>query len=155
MSKMKIGDTDVEFEPSAEGAEFTIGEHKVQVDSQGQLIGAQAFGNTFEKVDGGMKITRPDGSSMTMHENGEVTVANLIPKSIGIKDLSEVESCSVQATGHTRTHRITFVNGGHVEVIYGPDGKFSSLSGNNIQQSISKDNEILLSQGNKASGTVN
>lgn len=155
MSKTKIGDTEFGVEAIQDGAEFTIGDSKVQVDSQGQLIGAQAFGNIIECVDGGIKVTRPDGSTMTLDKDGKTTIEDLTPKSIGIKDLAEIELYTVTVSDQSRIHRIDFVNGGNCEVSYTPSGTFSSLSGSNVQQSINKDNEILISQGEKASGTVN
>ena len=155
MTKTKIGDTGLEFEQLAEGGEFTAGETKVQVDSRGGLIGAQAFGNVIERTADGMKITRPDGSTMIMREDGGLSIQNITPKSVGIKDLADVESYTVRTDDQGSTHKINFVTGGHVEVNYAPDGKFTSLSGSNVQQSINVDNEILLGQGDKPSSAVN
>jgi hypothetical protein len=64
--------------------------------NKGNFIGGQVFGNLVEKVEGGIKITRPDGVKMIMHDVGGVTIENLIPKSAGVRNLSEIESLAVR-----------------------------------------------------------
>lgn len=154
MSKDKTGITGVEAKALPEGSELTIGENKVQLDHQGNFVGATAFGNVLAVVDGEMRITRPDGSVMIINETGGVTIQNLMPKSVGIQDLSKVESYVVQEKAEGVVHRVDFVGGGHLEATYTQTGAFVKLSGNNIVQSINNDNEILVSQGNSASGPV-
>ena len=155
MTKKKIGDTDFEFEQLADGAEISAAGTKVQIDNNGDFVSAKAFGNLMEKTADGMRITRPDGSTMTIHDDGSISVDNLIPKSVGIRDLSEIESYTIQNSAQGQLHKILFVNGGSLEVIYTNEGKFASLSGQNIQQTVTNDNEIFLSQGNKTTGTMN
>lgn len=154
MSKHKVGGTDVEIEGGLDGSELTIGENKVKLDKEGNFVGAEAFGNIMEKIEGGMKITRPDGSVMIMHDSGGVSIEKLVPESVGIKNLAEVESYEIRETDEGRVHRVNFVGGGHVETTYLENGTFVSLSGNNVLQSISNKNEILISQGT-ASATPN
>lgn len=154
MIKHKLGDTDVEVEASPDGAEVTVGESKVQLDNNGNIVGAQAFGTHMERVEGGMKITRPDGSVMIMHDSGGVTMQNLTPKSVGIKDLTQVKSHSVDETAEGCVHRIDFVGGGYFETTYSKIGIFVSMTGNNVSQSINNENEILVGQGTAASGQV-
>ena len=154
MSKQKIGETGVEFEAGPDGAELTAGDSTVKLDREGNFIGAEAFGNVMEKVEGGMKITRPDGSVMLVHDTGGVTIENLTPKSVGVKSLADIASYVVRQEGQLSIHRIEFVNGGHVEVSYAPNGAVTGCSGHNISQTISKDNEILYGTGDSSSGAV-
>ncbi|MDD2102451.1 hypothetical protein [Pseudomonas putida] len=98
-----------------------------------------------------MKVTRPDGATMVMRD-GSVTIENLVPKSIGIRNLSEIESFAVRTQDQTRIFRIDFVGGGHVEVTYAHDGQVREVTGQNLQQTISKDNAIIVSQGDSSTG---
>ncbi|MNO04249.1 hypothetical protein D3C81_2252230 [compost metagenome] len=45
-----------------------------------------------------------------------------------------------------------FVGGGHVEVTYAHDGQVKEVTGQNLQQTISKDNAIIVSQGDSSTG---
>lgn len=153
MNKKVISGADVEIEPGPNGTEFKIGENTVKVDNSGNLIGAEAFGNVIEKVAGGMKITRPDGSVMTMHETGGMSIENFTAKSVGVKNLADIVSYVVREEGHVRIHRIDFINDSHVEVSYALDGSVMGLSGYNLTQNINKEGEILCSPGNSKSGS--
>ncbi|MFS2200876.1 hypothetical protein [Pseudomonas sp. Pseusp3] len=62
-----------------------------------------------------MKITRPDGATIIMNDGG-VSIENLIPKSVGIRDLSHIESFTVRIEDQVRIYRMDFFGGGHVEV---------------------------------------
>lgn len=154
MSKEKVDDASIEFEGESNGTELTVGDSTVKLDSEGNVISAEAYGNVLESVDGGMKITRPDGSVMVVDENGGLTIHNLSPKTVGIQNLAEILSYVVREENQSRIHHIDFINGGHVEVIYAPNGKLASCSGNNITQTISKDNEILYGSGDLSSDIV-
>lgn len=154
MSKHKIGEAEVETEAEAEVREVAVGEATVRVDNSGNFMGAEVFGNVMEKVEGGMKITRPDGSVMMVHDEGGVTIEKLTPKSVGIKNLADIASHVVREDGQLRIHRIEFVNGGYFEVSYAPNGAVVGCSGHNLSQSINKDNEILYEAGDSASGAV-
>ena len=98
-----------------------------------------------------MKVTRPDGATMVMREGG-VTIENIVPKSIGIRNLSEIESFAVRTQDQTRIYRVDFFGGGHVEVTYAQDGQVMEVTGQNLIHSLSKDNEIIVSQGDSATG---
>lgn len=112
------------------------------------------FGSVAEKIEGGMKITRPDGVTMIMHDGGGVTIENLIPKSVGIRDVSEIESFAVRTVEQTRICRIDFFGGGHVEIAYSQDGQVMGVNGQNLKQTITKDDEVIVSQGDSASGQM-
>jgi len=117
------------------------------------VFSGKVHGHVIEKIKGGMKVTRPDGSTIILND-GEVTIENLVPKSVGIRSLSEIESFAVRTQDQTRIFRLDFIGGGHVEVTYAQDGRVMGVTGQNIKQSITKDNEIIVSQGDSASVQV-
>lgn len=100
-----------------------------------------------------MKVTRRDGATIVMRE-GSVTIESFAPKSVGIRDLSKIESFAVRAVAQTRITRIGFIGGGHVEVTYSQDNQVMEVTGRNLKQTISKDNEIFVRQGDSACGQV-
>jgi hypothetical protein len=55
--------------------------------------------------------------------DGEITIENLVPKSVGFRNLSEIESFAVRTVGQTRIYRVDFFGDGHIEVAYSQDGK--------------------------------
>jgi len=146
MTKKTIDGVDFEFKPGPDGLmEVMFQGQKVKIDKNGQLVGAEAFGNKIEKIDGGMKVTRADGVATIMHDDGNVTIENLVPKSVGITSLGDIESYSIRPTDDTLVHRIEFKNGGHVEVTYRSNGDVAGFSGSKINQNISADSEIMIS----------
>ena len=154
MTKLKAGKINVEFEAAPPGAETTADDGYVQVDREGNFVGAQVSGSVVEKVEGGMKVTRPDGARVFLHEAGYITIENMTPKSVGIEELFEIESFAMRTVDELRIYRVEYFGGGYVEVTYSPEGQVIGLIGHNIKQSISKDNEILVRQGDSASGQV-
>ena len=154
MTKLKTGKINEEFEADPQGAETTTDDCYVQVDQEGNVLSAQVCGSVVEKVDGGIKVTRPDGSIVYRQDGGNIRIENLIPKSVGIEDLSEIESFAMRTVNGMRIYRVNYVGGGYVEVTYSKEGQVIGLIGYNIEQTISKDNEILVRQGKSASGQV-
>lgn len=148
---MKKSDKDpiaVEFGPLFSDAQAK-GESIVLLDAQGHLVEAHAYGNFVEKIDGGMRLTRPDGVSVSVID-GEMFIENLVPKAVGIRDLSEVESFSVKVKEQARTCRVEFQGGGHLQIVYSPDGQVMELSGHNLKQTLSKDNTLVFAKGDSA-----
>jgi hypothetical protein len=154
MTKLKAGKINVEFEAAPQGTETTAGDGYVQVDREGNFVGAQVSGGVVEKVEGGVKVTRPDGAIVFLHDAGNITIENMIPKSVGVEDLFEIESFAMRTVDQLRIYRVEYFGGGYVEVTYSQEGQVIGLIGHNIKQSISKDNEILVRQGDSASGQV-
>jgi len=153
MSKKSKDDVTVTFTPASPGAE-TEGLSIVQFDAEGQFKEAHCFGNFAEKIDGGVRVFRPDGTTITM-KDGSITIENLVPKLVGIRNLSEIESCAVKTVGQTRICRMDFFGGGHFEVVYSHDGKVIEYSGQNIYQTLTNDNEVIVSRSDFDSGQAN
>ncbi|WP_449105750.1 hypothetical protein [Pseudomonas mohnii] len=84
--------------------------------------------------------------------DGEITIENLVPKSVGIRDLSEIKSFAVRTEDQRRIYRVDFLGDGHVEVMYSQDGKVLEVTGRNVNQTLTNDNEIMCSQGKSVSG---
>ena len=93
MSTPKNDDVKITFgtAPSTPGVE---GKSIVQYDNQGQFMEAHSYGNFVEKIEGGVRVFRPDGVTISIVD-GDITMEHLIPKSVGIRDISEVESLTV------------------------------------------------------------
>ena len=154
MTKLKAGKINVEFEAAPQGAETTADDGYVQVDREGNFVGAQISGCVVEKVEGCVKVTRPAGAIMFLDEAGHITVENMTTKSVGIENLFEIESFAMRTVDQLRIYRVEYFGGGYVEVTYSQEGQVIELIGYNIKQSISKDNEILVRQGDSANGQV-
>ncbi|MCW8275142.1 hypothetical protein IMF27_05020 [Pseudomonas sp. PCH199] len=118
----------------------------VQFDDNGKFVEAHAFGNFAEKIEGGVRVTRPDGSTITM-KNGDITIEDILAKSVGIRDLSEVKSFAVRTVDQTRIYCLDFFGGGYLEVVYSQDGQMLELTSQNLKQTLTNDNEIIVRQG--------
>ena len=146
MPTIQIGDQEIDVNVGPEGAEFGLGDGgKIKVDGQGRLVGAEAFGNTIQKVEGGMLITRANGSQFLMGDDGNQSLLTM-PKSIGIRDMSNVASYTISKNSDGSTHRVTFEDGGYANVEYTLDGKIAGFSGHHLSQSLNEENEMLVWQ---------
>lgn len=150
MSKNKKDDVTIAFDSTPPEPELK-GESIIQLDDDGNFIEAHSYGNFVEPIEGGVRVTRPDGATISMID-GEITIENPVPKSVGIRDLSEIESFAVRTVNQTRIYRVDFLGDGHVEVTYSQDGKVLGVTGRNVNQTLNKDNEIICSQGKSVSG---
>ena len=108
MSKNKKDDITIGFLPTSPGPEVE-GASIILLDDDGKFIEAHSYGNFIERIEGGVQITRPDGATITLID-GEITVDNLVPKSVGIRDFSDIESFEVREmyrnpTGSGQTSR--------------------------------------------------
>ncbi|MNR46838.1 hypothetical protein D3C85_1658600 [compost metagenome] len=54
----------------------------------------------------------------------------------------------------TRIYRVDFFGDGHIEVAYSQNGKVMGFTSRNVNQTLAKDNEVIVSRGNSASGQV-
>jgi WD40 repeat protein len=153
MSKSNKDDVTLTFNPSPPRPDVE-GETIVQLDDQGHFIEAHSYGNFVERIEGGVRVTRPDGSTISMID-GELIIENLSPKSVGIQDLSEIESFLVRTVDEKRIYRIDFFGGGYIEVAYSKDGQVKGYSGRNFNQTLTKDNEIIVSRRSSANHQAN
>ncbi|WP_252090631.1 hypothetical protein [Pseudomonas sp. MWU13-3659] len=144
MAKLKIDGREVDVNVGSGGAQFTLGDSTVKVDAEGNLLGAQAFGNTIERVEDGMVITRPSGAKMKMADDGTITLLTL-PKSVGLLDLSKVTNYTIQGEGDSTVHQVTFADGGQVQLTY-HQGQFASLSGHRVLQRLNEEHELFIGQ---------
>lgn len=107
MSTNKKDDVAIAFdstptEPELEGASIIL------LDDEGNFIEAHSYGNFVEKIEGGVRVTRSDGSTIIMID-GEITIENLVPKSVGFQNLSEIESFAMRTVEQTRIYRVDFL----------------------------------------------
>ncbi|HBC9521031.1 TPA: hypothetical protein KFM62_005105 [Escherichia coli] len=130
--------TGIKHETGGSEVEFGV------VDNEGQIIDGVAYGNQIEKFDGGVVVTRPDGSKITMFDDGGMNLEHFTPKSIGINSLSEVIGYSIERTDTYCTHKIELINDGYAEITYSPLGEFLEMSGSKIKNTINKENELYI-----------
>ena len=144
MSTPKNDDVKITFgtAPSTPGVE---GESIVLYDDQGQFREAHSYGNFVEKIEGGVRVFRPDGVTISIVD-GDITMEHLIPKSVGIRDISEVESLTVRTVDETRIYRVEFFEGGHIEVVYSQEGDVMEFTGQNVSQTLSQNNDLMISR---------
>lgn len=147
MPKLIVDGREIDVNVGPGGAEFNMGGSTVKVDGEGNFVGGQAFGNTFERVDDAMILTRANGTKMKVADDGQITLLTP-PKSVGILDLSKVSSYSIQEEGDISVHSVSFADGGHVQVTY-HQGQFNNASGHHIQQRINEENEMFVGQYTK------
>ena len=152
MSEDKKDDVTIAFD-SAPSEPKLEGESIIQLDHDGNFIEAHSYGNFVKRIEGGVRVTRPDGVTISMID-GDITIENLVAKSVGIRDLSEIESFEMRTVNETRIYRMDFLGCGHVEVTYLQDGQLLGVTGQNLKQTIMRDHEVIFSQGNSASDQV-
>lgn len=144
MPKLMVDGREVDVKVGPGGAQFTVGESTVNVDGEGNLVGAQAFGNTMERVEDGMIITRPNGAKLKLADDGQITMLTP-PSSVGILDLSKVTNYAIRAEGDTSVHTVTFADGGHANITY-HQGRLADFSGHHIQSRTNLENETFIGQ---------
>jgi hypothetical protein len=83
-------------------------EPPILLDDEGSFIEAHSYGTFVERIEGGVRVTCPDGSTIIMID-GEITIENIVPKSVGFWNLSEIESFVVQTVDQTRIYRLDFL----------------------------------------------
>ena len=142
MNKNKKDDVTIAFHPNPPGPEVE-GESIILLDDEGKFVEAHSYGNFIERIEGGVRLTRPDGSTISMID-GEITIDNLVPKSVGIRDFSDIESFVVRTEEQTRICCVGFCGGGHIEVAYSQEGQVLGFRGRNFKQQLTKDNEIIV-----------
>ncbi|WP_338799561.1 hypothetical protein V9K81_08875 [Pseudomonas monteilii] len=142
MDKLLVDGHEIDVEVGPGGAEITSGQSTVKLDGEGKLIGAQAFGNTVERIEGGLIITRPNGAKIKMGDDGEVTLLT-VPSSVGILDVSTVASYTVRADGENIIHTVSFAGGGHAQITYCRE-QVVAISCHQVRQRINDDNELFI-----------
>lgn len=150
MSKNKKDDITITFGPTPPdpGVE---GESIILLDDQGKFTEAHSYGNFIERIEGGVRVIRPDGATISMID-GEIIIENLVPKSVGIRDFSDIESFTARTVDQTRICRMDFLGGGHIEVAYSQDGRVLGFQGQNFKHTLTKENEVLVGRRDSASG---
>jgi hypothetical protein len=109
MSKPEPDNTEVEFESETHEAEETE-RCNIHLDQEGNYIGTQACEYLVEKVEGGLKLIRPDRITMFLRNTVAVSIENLIGKLAGTQDSSAIESIKVQAVDQFPVHRKDFTS---------------------------------------------
>jgi len=66
MSNPEPFNTETDFDPDPQEPEETTNDCQIHVDQDGNYIGAQTFDYVVEKVEGGLKLTRPDKITLYM-----------------------------------------------------------------------------------------
>lgn len=119
-------------------------QNKLIVNEKGELIRGVAYGNNIEQTDDGVSVTRPDGTKITMLNDGDIKIENFIPKQVGISSLADVVDYKIDKVGLCSIHKIKIINDGYVELTYTESGELVNLSGQNTTNTITKENNFFI-----------
>lgn len=103
-------------------------------------------GVDLEATADGLQLKNAAGSAITLGPDGKpkITLSNL--KSVGIRNIVDVQSYSLTKTEEFVMHDIEFVNGGRAKMGYSHAGRLMELSKEgNVVISVSRDNALTFS----------
>ena len=104
-----------------------------------------ANGNRIEPLpDGAMKMTTPDGRVFVFGKDGSVQINLGSIKRVGFENIFDLKSHVILRDGALTIHQAEFHDGGRVKIAFTADGKLVEFSGQQISQSITADNEIVI-----------
>lgn len=94
--------------------------------------------------DGKVSVHMKSGSHFDLAKNPgiPITVNTSNIKSVGIKNLLDIESHFIQTILNSRSHVIKFTNGGLLQFAYNKKGKLIELSSSNLRCEVSVSGEI-------------
>ena len=102
-------------------------------------------GNVIQKLDdGSTKITTPDGRNFLIDKDGNTNINLPTIEKVTIDNIFDLKSHVIMREGKLTIHNIELLDGGSVKISFTASGELVEFSGNNIKQTITKDNEIIL-----------
>ncbi|MDP1773865.1 MAG: hypothetical protein Q8L15_16455 [Methylobacter sp.] len=106
----------------------------------------EKFGSTIKtNPDGTLSVKSSSGAVITMGENG-ISIDLEKIESVGIKNVIDVETHSINTVVGSRSHFIKFYGGGEVRFAYNQAGRLIELSSTNVILSLSPDNGLIFSR---------
>lgn len=102
-------------------------------------VEAQADGSITVKLPNGAIIAMR-GSDIDMSLPTEITLS-----AVGIKNLVEVESYTINTIVGSRSHVVRFINGGYLQFTYNNAGQIVDLTAEKLIGQLTQENEMLYS----------
>lgn len=98
--------------------------------------------NTVEVRHKALAVIMPDGSMVSMGCDGsrELFLMNL--KSVGIRNLSEIETYNINAIANSISHYVKFAGGGELWFAYGCTGQLIDLNWKQLDWILGPGNEL-------------
>lgn len=103
-------------------------------------------GVTFEEFeDGSITLTAKNGTQVSIDADGNVS-ANLSKiRNIGIRNLVDIESHTINDVFGSRSHVIKFKDGGIAKFSYNQIGQLIELGGNQLGLSLTPEGDVIFS----------
>ena len=98
--------------------------------------------------DGSLSVETAAGAAITMGDDG-ISINLEEIKSVGIKNVIDVEVHQINTIVGSRSHYIRFNGGGEVKFAYNQKGQLIEFSGKNVSLNLTPENELLFSQNNE------
>lgn len=97
-----------------------------------------------EHDDGSVTVTMKDGRIIEIDKDGNTTSNLSDIKSVGIENITDLESYTIMREGELNVHHGTYRDGGHFKLAYTSDGTLKEFTGRQIGNTITRDNEMML-----------
>lgn len=105
-----------------------------------------AFGSSIKtNPDGTVSVKSSSGAAITMGDSG-ISIDLEKINSVGIKNIIDVETHSINTALGSRSHFIKFYGGGEVQFAYNQAGQLIELSSTNVSLLLTPDNELIFSR---------
>jgi hypothetical protein len=106
-----------------------------------------AFGSTIKtNPDGTVSVQTSGGVTMTMGAEGGISMDLQKIRSVGIKNVMDVDVHSINTVVGSRSHYIRFLGGGDVKFAYNQAGQLIELSSQNVILTLTPNDELIFSR---------
>lgn len=85
------------------------------------------------------------GQTLERDDDGNLLMTMPMIRSVGIADLTQVQSHHINRIAGSTSHVVHFIGGGLLRLAYNEHGKLIELSGRHVQGRVSAENEIVFS----------
>ena len=94
-------------------------------------------------ADGTMSISTPVGDRIEIGANGTANINLKKIAAVGIHNLVDVESHTINTIVGSVSHYVRFAGGGEVRFVYNTSGQLIELSAKNVITSVTHNDEII------------
>ena len=94
-------------------------------------------------ADGTMSITTTAGDVIEIGEKGTANINLKKIAAVGIHNLADVESHTINTIVGSISHYVRLIGGGEIRFVYNTSGQLIELSAKNVITSVTHNNEII------------
>jgi len=106
-----------------------------------------AFGTHIEtNPDGSLLAKTASGTAISLDAEGNASINLERIKSVGLKNIIDVEAHNINTVAGSRSHYVRFLGGGEVQFAYNHKGQLIELSSTKVAISITRENELIFSR---------